>query len=99
MVIFALVLTPLMLYVNWAYLLGAAMLTGTGDEALTGALRRITPWVLSAGLGSLAVTIVLCALLADRDDGTRAARHWVAGIQLVLLLLPALLLANLPYPD
>ena len=29
----------------------------------------------------------------------RGARHWVAGIQLVLLLLPALLLENLPYPD
>jgi hypothetical protein len=99
MAITALVLTPPLFLLSWLHLFGAAMATGGDDEAYTHAFQRVMPWVWSAGLGSLAVPIVLCALLPDADDGREVARRWVAAIQLVLLLAPLVLLRSLPFPD
>jgi hypothetical protein len=100
MAITALVLTPPLFFIGFLHLLGSAMATASGEEGYVNAYERVMPWVWSAGLGSMAVPIVLCALLSDDlDDGREVARRWLAAIQLVLLLAPTLLVQSLPFPD
>ncbi len=90
--------TPPLLFFAYLHVFGAAMATDSGDEVYVAAFDRVMPWVEWSGLASLALALVLCALLPDLDDGRRVLRRPLAALQFVLLLLPTLLLRNLPFP-
>ncbi|MEO3753603.1 hypothetical protein [Streptomyces sp. B6B3] len=98
-IVAALWATPPLLFFALMHVYGAEMATASGDEDYEAALDRVMPWVEWSGLGSLAVALVLCALLPDFDDGRRVLRRPLAVLQFVLLLLPTVLIRNLPLPS
>ncbi|MDT0310296.1 hypothetical protein RM780_25590 [Streptomyces sp. DSM 44917] len=99
MAITALVATLPLWFLGYLTLLGAAMATGGGDERYDEAFECVAPWVFWAWVVSVAGAIVLCALLPGRGEGREAARRWVASAQFVLLVVPTIVMWNLPFPD